>query len=248
MIEAKRLPYTGRRFALLTEGDKPMQPIRFPGFEIEIIRKRIRRINLHVTPEKVWMSIPYRVSRESAEQFARMHQDWILKQRAQLVRLPAEQGTPVADGMQLRLWGQTLRLYVVHGDGAPGLRKEAEALYLTVPQGAGDAQKQAQLHKWFQDELKQALPEVCERWEAVTGRRASGYYIRDMKTRWGSCSLKTGRICINQRLIHEEPACLDYVIAHELTHLYVPNHGPGFWRLMDQFYPNWREIRRKMRK
>ena len=62
LIEAKRLPYTGRRFAFLTEGDKPMQPIRFPEFEIEVIRKRIRRINLHVTPEKVWMSFERKMS------------------------------------------------------------------------------------------------------------------------------------------------------------------------------------------
>jgi predicted metal-dependent hydrolase len=42
-----------------------------------------------------------------------------------------------------------------------------------------------------------------------------------MKTKWGSCNAKARRIWLNLELIKKPPACLEYVVVHELTHLLV---------------------------
>lgn len=81
-------------------------------------------------------------------------------------------------------------------------------------------------------ELGARLPEVVERMEAATGLSARGWQLRDMSTRWGSCTPATGRIRINIRLAAYPPACLDYVVAHELTHLAEPSHNARFHRLL----------------
>jgi hypothetical protein len=63
--------------------------------------------------------------------------------------------------------------------------------------------------------------------------------IRPMKTRWGSYSYRTRRITLNLNLVKTPPACLDYVIVHELCHIKVRHHGPDFWRLVSRYLPDY---------
>ena len=45
----------------------------------------------------------------------------------------------------------------------------------------------------------------------------------------------------------KEMACLDYVIVHELSHFIEMNHSNRFWKVVGENYPDYREIRRKMK-
>ena len=64
--------------------------------------------------------------------------------------------------------------------------------------------------------------------------------IRDMTRKWGSCSTTSGTITLATDLSHQEVGFQDFVIAHELLHLRVPNHGKLFKALMSAHVPNWR--------
>jgi predicted metal-dependent hydrolase len=64
--------------------------------------------------------------------------------------------------------------------------------------------------------------------------------VRDLGFRWGSCG-KRNTILFDWRLLQLPMRLADYVICHELTHLRIPNHGPGFWALLDGAQPDWRE-------
>lgn len=97
-------------------------------------------------------------------------------------------------------------------------------------------------------ELERTLPDAVARMETATGLHATGWQLRHMKTRWGSCTPKTGRIRINVRLAAYDPACLDYVVAHELTHLAEPSHGARFHELLRAAFPRDREAEALLRK
>lgn len=80
--------------------------------------------------------------------------------------------------------------------------------------------------------------------EALCGISCKSISVRRMKTRWGSCTTKTGAIRINLDLIHYPDSCLDYILLHELLHIRVPNHGPKFKALMTRYMPDWKERRK----
>ncbi len=89
----------------------------------------------------------------------------------------------------------------------------------------------------WQEETARALPAAVERMEAACGLHAAAWKLREMKTRWGSCTPATGRIRINTRLAAFDPVCLDYVVAHELTHLAEPSHNERFHALLHAAFP-----------
>ena len=67
------------------------------------------------------------------------------------------------------------------------------------------------------------------------------------RTRWGSCSSKTG-IRLNWRLLHFSPHVVDYVVAHELAHLREMNHSPRFWAVVAQLCPNFKTTRDELKR
>lgn len=99
----------------------------------------------------------------------------------------------------------------------------------------------------YRAELAACLPEVVSRMEAATGQHASAWQLRAMSTRWGSCTPKTGRVRVNVRLAAYPPTCLDYVVAHELTHLAEPSHNARFHELLTRAYPDERGTRALLR-
>ena len=117
-------------------------------------------------------------------------------------------------------------------------------LHMHTPANSTVEQRKSLLDEFYREKLKQVVPELLEKYSRIVGKTPKEWRIRNMKTRWGTCNTKEGRIWLNLNLAKKHPDCLDYVIVHELTHLHVPNHSKAFWARMDVYYPQWREIRR----
>lgn len=99
------------------------------------------------------------------------------------------------------------------------------------------AEELAQAKKYIEASSKP----LVHTWEAIIGVKAQTLAYRNMTSRWGSCNPATGRICLNIQLVNYPPACLEYVVVHELCHLLERGHGPQFKALMDKHLPDWRE-------
>ena len=75
--------------------------------------------------------------------------------------------------------------------------------------------------------------------------RPSRISYKAMISRWGMCNTNTKEICFSLYLLLLPEWCIEHVVVHELAHLLVPNHGPQFYVLMDQFFPMWKEAKRE---
>ena len=112
---------------------------------------------------------------------------------------------------------------------------------LSHPAPMDKAEKEAR-RAYLKRRIEARLPVI----EEITGLRCSGWTVRDMHTRWGSCNTNTHHINLSLMLADRSDTELDYVILHELVHTVVPNHGPGFYALMDRFMPGWKKIRKAL--
>jgi predicted metal-dependent hydrolase len=92
-------------------------------------------------------------------------------------------------------------------------------------------------------ELPPRLLELASR----HGLTVSSISIRNQRSRWGSCS-RSGRICLNWRLVTMPDDVRDYVLIHELMHLKRMDHSPKFWRLVAEACPKYQDARRWLRR
>lgn len=98
----------------------------------------------------------------------------------------------------------------------------------------------------YRRKAREAFETVAERYATRMGVEYERIEVRNQRTRWGSCSPK-GTLSLNWRLVMGPPAMLEYVVVHELAHLVEPNHGAGFWALVEGELPDFEERRAWLR-
>lgn len=102
----------------------------------------------------------------------------------------------------------------------------------------------------YQKHKKQALALVKDKIEELNRTYKFSYNrisIRNSRSRWGSCSAK-GNLNFSYKIIFLPEDFQNYIIVHELCHLGEFNHSKKFWNLVEKTIPDYREIRRKIRK
>ena len=232
------------------------------GIEILVEQKNIKNIYLRVKPPdgRVCMSIPARLSRSEAQQFAESRKNWVLKQRERIRGNHPVRECLYQDGEIHPLWGRSLLLCVKESEknsritvslenmSAPkGMEGDGIRILMKTPAGTSIEQREAAMREFYRSVMKAEVPAVLRRCEEITGLRAREWHVKNMKTRWGTCNPSAARIWLNLKLVLLDPECLEYVIIHELCHLVERYHNARFYNLMDQYYPKWREVRRKMK-
>lgn len=217
------------------------------GLEIpvSVVRKRVKNLNLRVRADgTVTLSIPQHLPLARAREFLDRKGEWIAERvRRNIERRPSpDLAGELPD--RIPLWGKLVpRDSVQANSGQAASDRDASG------QGAPGQTTidQAALDELYRTEVLRALPGIVERMEARIGVHAARWSVRVMKTRWGSCTPKTGAIRINARLAAYPPECLEFVVAHELVHLLEPSHNTRFHALLDEFCPDNRGIARRLK-
>jgi len=70
--------------------------------------------------------------------------------------------------------------------------------------------------------------------------------IKNHRTRWGSCS-RVGSLNFNYRIALLPAELTEYIVVHEVCHLFEMNHSIHFWKRVQAFLPDYRERRLQLR-
>lgn len=96
--------------------------------------------------------------------------------------------------------------------------------------------------------MNELIQPLVKRYSAIMGVRPSGIRYRATRSRWGSCRRSTGEVTFSVYLLLLPQWLAEHVVVHEMSHLIEPNHGPRFYRLMDRYFPRWKEARAETRR
>ena len=102
-----------------------------------------------------------------------------------------------------------------------------------------------QAEKYFSRILLDSFKKFCRHYVSLKSVEFPRLFVRKMKTRWGSLSLKAN-LTLNLELIKAPPECIEYVIFHELCHLVHHNHSKEFFLLLNRILPNAAKLKDKL--
>jgi len=189
---------------------------------------------------EVIVNAPLRAAESLLLGFVSRHHDWIKTQRQQAMRPPSVW----EDGRMLPYQGRVLRLRLVHvPKGRGGVQCMGDELHC---QTALPEKAEALVLRWYRDTARGVLAARLASHAERIGRTVPAFRLSNARTRWGSLS-PVGVVSLNWRLIKASPDEMDYVICHELAHFRERNHAPAFWQEVARLFPEWREVRRRLR-
>lgn len=221
--------------------------MNWQGIEIEFERKPVRNFNLAVYPDgRVRLSVPARAPEGEIRRFLADREEWIRRQQKKFGSRPPSREPNLLSGDRIPVWGQERELVVECRPGPGQVEWDGPRLRMTAPPGSLPADRRRLLTEWYRGEMRRRVPETLARWQPVVGVCAAEWRVRNMRTRWGSCSIRARRVWLSVRLAAWPPECLELVVVHELTHLLVPDHSARFYDRLGDFLPGWRVLRSRL--
>ncbi len=220
-------------------------------------KARRRTIGFSVGADGLVVRAPQWVSMAEVDSALQIKGDWILRKLAvsQDHELRQQQtALQWADQALIPYLGQPIRLVLdpTHSGAAQllPLGECADAvlaeLRIGLPRAADVGQVRDAVQAWLMRQAKDNFTQCLDRFAQPLGVRWTRLTLTTAGTRWGSAR-SDGAIRLNWRLIHFRQPIIDYVVAHELSHLRVMDHSPRFWDTVGEVMPDYRERRRLLR-
>ena len=215
---------------------------------VDVVLKDIKNVHLSVHPPngRVTVSAPSRMDIDTIRVFTISKLGWIKKQQQKLREQERETPREYLERESHYVWGKRYLLTVIESDRPPAVTLKHRHMRLQVRPETSEEKRAAIVEAWYREQVKRAVPDLIAKWEPALGVSVAQFFVRRMKTRWGSCNPETRSIRLNTDLAKKPPDCLEYIVVHEMTHLIEPTHNARFIALMDQFMPNWRYYRQKV--
>ncbi|MCA3834021.1 MAG: M48 family metallopeptidase, partial [Burkholderia sp.] len=215
--------------------------------EYRLKRSARRTIGFTIDGSGLSITAPRWVTLADIEAAISEKQRWIFAKLTEWKTRTEQRALPQIDwrdGAQLPYLGKTVTIAL--GAGAVAFDADALRLSLPLPVQADMQQIKDRVQGWLQGEAKRIFGERLPVYAEKLGVTYSMYALSSAATRWGSCS-SDGKIRLNWRLIHFPMSIIDYVVAHELSHLREMNHSPAFWQTVESIFPEFREARHTLK-
>ena len=211
------------------------------------------RVTPHVKAKKVWfringdgilrITVPRGLPPQELMGLIKKNTAWI-REHYNLAQPLASVEEDIRDGAPLTYLGQKLTLRLEEGkEGRVTIEQTAKHLHFKAGLSLTPADITAVLTHWYKEEARRVLTEKTASFAALMNVSFKKIFIKDQKTRWGSCSAK-GNINYNFRLVMAPERIIDYVVVHELCHLAHPNHSRDFWDLVGRYCPEYKEAKK----
>lgn len=214
--------------------------------EALIVRKPVKNLHLSVLPPNGWVRVtaPQNMNDDAIRTLLALRLPWIKKQQAKFSGQQRQTKRDYISGESHYFLGKRYRLDVVYKDESPKVTiKGKNKIVLQVKPKSTTKKRQEILTDWYREELHSVVDELIIKWQKKIGVKVSSWGIKQMKTRWGTCNHDTAKILLNLELAKKPPACIEYVVVHELVHLIEKKHSEKFVALVAKYIPKWKSLK-----
>ena len=219
------------------------------GLEIAIERKDIKNLHIGVYPPngKIRVATPIKLNDEAVRLAVISRLSWIKRQQQSFIKQPRQTKREMVSGESHYLFGKRYLLDVKYENTKYQIVKEHAKLELIVKENTTIENRLKVLEKYYRENLSIELEKLISKWKNIIGVKINSWKIQKMKTKWGSCNTDTARTLFNLELAKKPYECLEYIVVHELVHLFVRTHNDEFLAYMNQYLPDWKQRKALLR-
>ncbi len=247
------LPFSGDVFSRHPQASQHTR-LQGQGVDYELLRSRRRTMTFSVSPVGLSVRAPFGMSQPSIEAAVQEKGRWIVRKLGGMQEREERMAALKMDwqaGAQLAYLGGTLWVRVDPQAEKHALTRADEVensavLALALPATASDKKIRDTTKQWIAQQATQHYTARMNHFASLLGVTWRTLALTNAHTRWGSAKAD-GSIRLHWRLMQFSPEVIDYVVAHELSHLHELNHSPRFWATVASVLPDY-EARQKQLK
>ncbi len=227
-----------------------MEAIQFGSKQIDFLLEFSDRksLGISVTPElNVLVKAPAGTAPEKVKEKIRKRAPWIIRQQSFFLSFHPKTPARKFVGGETHLYlGRQYRLKILIGK-AESVKLKGQFIEVTATDKARTKQL---VNDWYLQNAKLKFHAIAEPLIHKFKKHKvepSSIVLREMPTRWGSCTPK-GKIILNPELIKAPKGCIEYVIVHELCHLVHHDHTQKFIDLQAKELKDWEKWKMRLEK
>lgn len=223
--------------------------LKLGSIEALVVRKNIKNLHLSVLPPmgKVRVTAPESMTDDAIRTLLATRLPWIKKQQEKFKNQARQTKRKYVSGETHYFFGHRYRLGVVYENAVPAVTLKGKTKIILQVRPDSSIEKRNELMlEWYRKQLQPVAAKLMDKWQKELKVEAESWKIQRMKTRWGSCNHKSGRILLNLELAKKPIACLEYVIVHELLHMIEKKHNENFVNMLAKYIPKWKSIKEEL--
>ena len=207
----------------------------------QIIKSNRKTLSLTIKNNgEIIIHAPQKIQDAHINKFLEQKQDWILS-KLSAIKTNQNKFSEVITFNRFLLFGQEYA--VIIGDVK---RVEVRQNNLVISKKIEQDKIVSAITSFYKKKAKEILQKRLYYWQDRLKIKCNNFRITNSKGKWGSCN-SNSVITINWRAIMVLPACIDYIIVHELCHLIEMNHSKRFWTLVETFLPSYNTLRHDLK-
>ncbi len=230
---------------------KDQKFLKIEDIEFKVIYSGRRTIGISVLPDSsVIVRVPYLTSLKTIIRIANEKYGWVLKHRDNYRKLDNSSMNRSYTSGEAHLFRGNESILRIEKSGKSYIRFYDNTIELGTERTDDARIIKSLLYKGYKNEALIHFPDLMNKVLSEHENqmfKPKGLVIRTMKRRWGSCSNK-GIITLSTELIKLADLFIEYVITHELCHLKHHNHGKEYYKLLSELFPDYKQIRKELRK
>lgn len=214
---------------------------RLKHIDCEIKRSSRKTLAIYIRHRKVEVRSPLWTSRRQIQKFLESNQEWIEQKLREESRRYRE-SLRIEHGRKIFYRARERRIVFEESPRQRIIISRDE--FIIRGPGLTPASARKQLEDYLQEQASRYLPDrarALARYLRVS-RHLKEIKLRKTKTKWGHCT-SSGVVQFNWLIMLAPNSIIDYMIAHEISHLVHMNHSAEFWSLVESVCPDYQYYR-----
>ena len=212
--------------------------------EYTVTKKKIKNFIIRIYPDlRIAVSVPLHASNKDIENFIQSKKEWI-EITLKKIKIAKENKNNLKENI-IKILGKEREKKIIESD-LERIRLTDTSIYI-YSKNIDTLEIEKKLFEWEFEELKNILEENLEKYTKLLNTNINYYRIKKLSSAWGIYHKKENYISFNFDLIEKDIECIEYVVLHELCHIFYMNHQKNFWTLLEKYMPDYKIRRKKLK-